>query len=321
MKNHWMKKTLAALSMSASLLGTPFATQAGERLDDAARLSLLQTGEARQFVKLPLGTMHVRVLGPADGPVVLLVHGGVIGGFAFEKWQRPLVDAGYRVVIPDLLGYGFSDRPDMNYDRDFYAAQIAQLLDALDIRAPVDIVGASLGGAVVTAFAASHPQRLRSVVLVAPAGGGRVQVVNGALLWPVVGDAVFHFFGNRNMRGMMADAYAGSPDGESLNRWMQAQTRYDGFASGILNTLRHYDAAWQPDDYKALGRSGLPVLAVWGTEDKVNPIAQAAVLSEAVPQMKLAKLEGKGHAITFGEAPAVLAAALPFMQAQQRQGR
>ena len=310
----WIARTLAAFAAALSL-SLPLTASAGEQLDDAARQSLLQSGEATQFVKLPLGTMHVRVLGPADGPVVVLVHGGVIGGFAFENWQRPLVQAGYRVVIPDLLGYGFSDRPDVDYTRDFYVDQIAQLLDGLDIRVPVDMVGASMGGAVVTAFAASHPERLRSVVLVAPAGGGRVPVVNGALLWPVVGDTIFHFFGNRNMRNMMSQAYAGSPDGERLNRWMLAQTRYDGFSRGILNTLRHYDVAWQPDDYRALGVSGLPVLAVWGTEDKVNPISQAAALAEAVPRMQLAKLEGKGHAIAFGEAQTVLAAALPFMQA------
>jgi pimeloyl-ACP methyl ester carboxylesterase len=311
---HGFKRTLAALAVALPLCGLPLA-QASEKLDDTARAELLRSGQAQRFVGLPLGTMHVRVSGPADGPVVLLVHGGVVGGHAFEHWRKPLANAGYRVVVPDLLGYGFSDRPDVPYTKDFYVAQLHQLLDALDVKAPVNIIGASLGGAIATAFAAQSPARVRSVALMAPAGGGRVPVVSEALLWPVIGDVVFHFFGSGNMRDMMAKAYANSPERENMRKWMEAQTRYRGYAAGVLNTLRHFDAAWQPEDYAALGRSGIPVMAVWGTADTVNPFSQSQVLARQVPQMKVVPLEGKGHAITFGETDAVLAALLPFLKA------
>ena len=96
---------------------------------------------------------------------------------------------------------------------------------------------------------------------------------------------------------------------------MAAQTRYPGFAEGVLNTLRNYGSTWQPEDYEALGRSGIPVLAVWGTADAVNPFEQSRTLSRLVPQTKIVPLEGKGHAITFGEAETVLAAVIPFFEA------
>ncbi|MGY2290542.1 alpha/beta fold hydrolase [Pseudomonas sp. SDO528_S397] len=287
---------------------------AAEPLDETARQHLLQSGEAAQFVRLPMGTMHVRIDGPANGPVVVLVHGGVVGGFGFEKFRQPLANAGFRVIVPDLFGYGFSDRPEVPYTKAFYVDQLNQLLDALGVRTPVSMVGASLGGAIVSAFAARSPQRLNGVGLIAPAGGGREPVVNPLLLWPGVGDVVFHFWGDSNLRNLMDQAYEKSPDRERMATWMAAQTRYPGFAAGVLNTLRHYDAAWQPQDYAALGRSGLPVLAVWGTADTVNPFAQSVVLRQQVPQMQVMPLEGKGHAITFGETDRVLEYLLPFLK-------
>lgn len=282
-------------------------------LDDGARAELTKTGKADRFVHLPLGMMHLRETGPADGPVVLLVHGSVIGGYAWREWQKPLADAGYRVIAPDLLGYGYSDRPDVAYTRDFYTRQLAELLDALKIRVPVHIVGVSMGGAVVTAFAAQMSARVRSVTLIAPAGGGRDSIVSDKLLWPVLGDWVFRVVGPRQMTGMMAKAYPSSCKGDALVAWMKEQGHYRGFGEGMLNSLRNYDMLWQPDAYQALGRTGLPVLTLWGTADAVNPYRQSHQIAAWVPQMKLIPLPDKTHAIGFGGAKLLLPHILPFL--------
>jgi pimeloyl-ACP methyl ester carboxylesterase len=309
----WLAWALIALILALAA-AYPAADLLREPLDDAARTALLRDGKAGRFVTLPMGVMHVRVSGPADGPIVLLVHGGAVGGYGFENWQKPLADAGYRVIVPDLLGYGFSDRPSGAYTKAFYTAQLNQLLDGLEIQAPVHIVGASLGGAIVTAFAAAAPARVKSVTLIAPAGGGRTEIVSPVLLWPVVGDWAFRVYGPTSVQNMMAKAYAGSPARESMTAWLNDQARFRGYGEGMLNTLRNYDAAWQPEDYEALGRSGLPVLAVWGTADAVNPFAQSKELLARVPQMKLVPLEGKSHALAFGETDTVLGAVIPFLK-------
>lgn len=301
-----------ALAMTACALAMTACAHT-HRLDSAARSQLVARGAAARFIAVPLGTMHVRIEGPADGPVALLIHGGVVGGYAFERWRAPLVAAGFRVIIPDLLGYGYSDRPDRDYTEQFYVEQLAQLLDALDVRTPVELVGASMGGAIATALAAAHPDRVRALALIAPSGGGGSPPVSGALLWPMIGDFAFHFFGTSSMKDQIATAYAGSPYRAGMVQWMDSQTSFRGFSSGVLNTLRHFNANWQPDAYRALGRSGTPVLVVWGTADTVNPFTQARTLAGWVPQLQLASLAGKSHAITFGEADAVLAVVLPFL--------
>src|SRR5262245_15874423 len=299
---------VVALVMAAAAY--PIINWSRQPLDDASREELLRTGKARAFVATSLGIMHVRDSGPSDRPVVLLVHGGVVGGYAFENWRGPLTDAGYRVIVPDLLGYGYSDRPSVPYTKEFYVTQLHDLLNGLKIALPVNVIGASQGGGIVAAFAAAHPDRIKSVGLMAPNGGGGVHVVNEALTLPVIGDWVFRVFGPTVLQSMMARAYQNGPARDGMIAWMREQSQYRGYGEGVLNSIRntlsHRALTWQPDAVEAIGRSGVPVLAVWGTNDTAVPFSQSEELRSRIPQLKLVPLEGQGHAITFGGAQTVL---------------
>jgi pimeloyl-ACP methyl ester carboxylesterase len=311
---------VVALVMAAAAY--PIINWYRQPLNDAARKELLQKGKARAFVPTSLGVIHIRDSGAADRPVVLLVHGGVVGGYAFENWRQPLIDAGYRVVVPDLLGYGYSDRPNVPYTKEFYVTQLNDLLNGLGIALPVNIIGASQGGGIVAAFAAVHPDRVKSVGLMAPNGGGPVHVVSKALELPVIGDWVFRVFGPMVMQSMMARAYENNPARDGMLAWMKEQSRYRGYGEGVLNSIRNTLSnnalTWQPNAFEAIGRSGAPVLAVWGTNDTTVPFSQSEELRSRIPQLKLAPLEGQGHAITFGEAKTVLNSVIPFLDEANR---
>jgi pimeloyl-ACP methyl ester carboxylesterase len=283
-------------------------------LDDDARQDLLRAGRAEHFVTTSLGTMHVREAGPKDGPAVLLVHGGVIGGYAWREWQQPLAAAGYHVLVPDLLGYGYSDRPSVPYTKEFYVRQLTDMLDTLSLRGSVHIVGASSGGAIAMAFTAQHPQRVRSVTLIAPAGAGHLEDVRPLLLRPLIGDWIFRVLGARQMTAMMKQSYPPSEERDALVDWMKQQASFRGYGEGVLNTLRHYDAHWQPNDFQTVARAGTPVLVLWGTSDTVNAFSQSKQLILWVPEATLVSLPGKPHAITFGEAPLLLRHVLPFLK-------
>jgi pimeloyl-ACP methyl ester carboxylesterase len=282
-------------------------------LDESARAELIREGRAKQFVPTSQGVMHVRVSGPADGPIVLLVHGGAVGGQGFANWQKPLADAGYRVIVPDLLGYGYSERPDVPYTREFYTTQLSELLSGLNVTKRVNVIGASLGGTIATAFAAENPAKVASLALMAPAGGGRSKIVAGPLDWPVVGDWIFRVMGPSQVETMITDSYENTPARDEMTAWMKDQGRYSGFGEGIVNTIRNYDSTWQPDTNQAVGRTTIPVLAVWGTDDKVNPYPQCDQLRQWIPQLQVFTLDGSGHAITYGQADTVLARVIPFL--------
>jgi pimeloyl-ACP methyl ester carboxylesterase len=103
---------------------------------------------------------------------LLLLHGG---SGSWTHWIRnveALAAAGRRVVVPDLPGFGDSSRPPGGQDADAVAPAVAEALPALLGERPVDVVGFSFGGLCATLLAASHPQRVRRLVLVGAPGLG-----------------------------------------------------------------------------------------------------------------------------------------------------
>ncbi len=288
-------------------------------MDDAARAELTRSGKADRFVKLGDGVMHVRVQGPADGPVVLLVHGASTGGFAFQRWIKPLADAGFRVIVPDLFGFGFSDRPAATHDKAFLVKELNDLLQALDVTGPIQIVGTSMGGAIVTDFVADNPARIRSVTLIAPAGLGRLKATQSLtvrlLLSPVIGDWLVRVWGAQTLiNGVLAQGGGEAAGVEGIAEWMNRQASYRGFAEAQLDIFRNYDLQNRLEAYDAVGRSGLPVMAIWGTTDTTVPFALSKILTNRVPQTRLVSVEGQPHGLPIRKPQEMVAIVLPYLQ-------
>ncbi len=307
-----------AAVISAAMVGSDHL--ATPQIDAQDRSHLVNTGRAQTFLKLPMGTMHVRVSGPDDGPVVLLVHGAFISGASFEPWLRPLADAGYRVIAPDLLGYGYSDRPDGRYDGDFYTAQLDQLLKAMKIDRPVHLAGVSMGAAVLASFTQRRPHLVRSVALIAPDGVGGTSLVFEPLLLPVVGDLAFGVLGPRNVRALMREAYQLPSHDDRWDVLVSEQASYWGYTEGILKTLRHLNAHWMPEAYQAIGRTGVPAMALWGTHDAVNRFEESRMLSEWMPQVHVVPVDGENHALAVGDPSVILQSMIPFLDSAEEAG-
>lgn len=106
--------------------------------------------------------------GPARGAVVLL-HGKNFYGSYWKNTVDALTAAGFRVVVPDQIGFGKSSKPAIRYSFDLMAAQTAQLLDHLKIERAA-VVGHSMGGMLAVRFARAYPQRTTHLVLENPIG-------------------------------------------------------------------------------------------------------------------------------------------------------
>ena len=110
--------------------------------------------------------------GMDSGEPLVLLHGG---SGSWTHWIRnveALASTGRRVVVPDLPGFGDSARPPQGQDADAVAPALAQALPALVGEQPVDVVGFSFGGLCGALMAASHPERVRRLVLVGAPGLG-----------------------------------------------------------------------------------------------------------------------------------------------------
>ncbi len=100
---------------------------------------------AQRHVMVPSGRTAVLEAGPADGPVVLLLHGIPAWGYLWRRVIPELVEHGARVVAPDLLGYGRSERPDGGYSLELYDRWLAELVEHLDLR-DATLVAHDFGG-------------------------------------------------------------------------------------------------------------------------------------------------------------------------------
>ena len=105
---------------------------------------------------------RVRVWEAGSGPTLLAIHGVGGSGRYFRGLAERLGDR-YRIVAPDLGGFGASDKPDVAYDRAFHLAT----LDAVAGDGPVTLVGHSLGGTFAALWAASRHDRVAGLALVA----------------------------------------------------------------------------------------------------------------------------------------------------------
>ena len=158
---------LLALLLAAAWVAPFVVERRRPAMDDDARVNA-----PGNFAELSQGVTHFQWHGGVRGPVAVCVHGLTTPGFVWNDIAAELATMGYRVLTYDLYGRGYSDRPEGRQDEAFFVRQMEDLLAHQKVADDITLFGYSMGGVITTAFAAKHPDRIRQLVLVAPAGFG-----------------------------------------------------------------------------------------------------------------------------------------------------
>jgi pimeloyl-ACP methyl ester carboxylesterase len=294
---------LTLLAMSAWALWTP----------DLNRTALEQRylqapGDMVQVLGTPL---HVRESGPKDAPAVLLLHGF---GSSLETWETwtPALSAGLRVMRVDLPGSGLSP-PDssQDYSDARSVALISALLDARGIQ-KTHVVGHSIGGRIAWTFAATHPQRVNKLVLLAPDGfaspgfaygvAPEVPATLGLMRWTLP-----RWLLRMNLAAGYAEPKALSD--AALQRYHDLM-RAPGARQAMLSRLQQTVLV---DPVPQLQRITAPTLLVWGRDDAMIPFSNAADYQRALAQATLVPLEAMGHLPMEEKPQQALPAVLQFL--------
>jgi pimeloyl-ACP methyl ester carboxylesterase len=255
---------------------------------------------------LTSGRVSYQWHGPENGELIVLVHGFSTPKFVWQRTIPELVKAGYRVLSYDHFGRGHSDRPTEDYTRNFYIRELNDLLDTLAIESPATFIGYSMGGGNVTSFAAQYPERVKQVVLLAPAGfvpaySGLQKVV----ATPIIGEILLSIAGADNLMGDLASAVDnGHLNADAVAKFKQ-QFYIKGTPHALSSTLQHYPMYDLSDDYKTLGESQIKTTVIWGDNDSVVPISSAKIMQQAVPQLQLHSLANAEHDLTYARADEV----------------
>ena len=237
------------------------------------------------------------------GPLLLLMHG--MAGSS-ETWRHvvPALATRFRVLAPDLLGQGGSDKPRGEYSLGAHANTLRDLLDALG-HERATVIGHSLGGGVAMQFAHQFPERCERLVLVDSGGLGRevtfylrmLTVPGFESVFPLVctprlrdaGNRVATWLGRAGMRSTPASqeiwrSYASLADAETRHAFFRSLRDVIEFSGQAVSALgRLYRAA------------ELPTLIVWGGQDPFIPVSHALAAHEAIPGSRLEILDGVGH--------------------------
>lgn len=261
-----------------------------------------RAGAPGQFAALPAGKIHYRLSGPEGAPLIVMVHGFSTPGFIFEQNAAALREAGFRVLQFDHFGRGWSDRPSVRYDVDFYDSELQGLLDALAITEPAGFVGLSMGGPIVAEFAARHPERVTRVFLFVPAGfdvAGTDGFQATLIRMPVIGDWLWRVVALGTLTSDPQYDETGLSPGDRLQGDFKEQMAYRGFGRALLSSFRHFPMQGRDETFAALAANGIPVAAVFGTADPTVLISSADKLRAVMPAAEVHILDGADHGLNY----------------------
>lgn len=229
-----------------------------------------------------------------QGAPVLLIHGSGPGVSAWANWRlvMPTLAQQARVIAPDMVGFGYSERPEgFVYSMDAWVRQAVGLLDALGIER-TDLVGNSFGGGLSLALAIAHPERVRRLVLMGSAGVSFPLTEGLDAVWgytPSVENmrAIMDYFAFD--QGLMSDDLARLRFEASIRPGFQ-----ESFAAMFPAPRQRWIEALASAeaDIRALPHQAL---VIHGREDRVIPLATSLTLSSWIQRSQLHVYGQCGH--------------------------
>lgn len=246
----------------------------------------------------------------ASRGAVVFVHGSGPGASGYSNFKfnaAAFAQAGHRVLVPDLPGFGYSSKPaDIDYTTDFFAASLVGLLGALGVRRCA-LVGNSLGGGVSIRTALDHPQLVEKLVLMAPGG---IEELETYMAMPAMASMIENFVGGaldraglrRVLENLVFDA-AHVTDELVEERYAILQTQ----PPEVLSRMRI------PNMEAELGAIQCPVLAFWGANDAMVPASGGRKITSRCRPSRLVEVAECGHWVMVEHRRMFNAACLDFL--------
>lgn len=241
---------------------------------------------------------------------VVFVHGSGPGASGYSNFKfnaAAFAQAGHRVLVPDLPGFGYSSKPtDIDYTTDFFVENLVGLLDALGVRRCA-LVGNSLGGGVSIRTALDHPQRVEKLVLMAPGG---IEELETYMAMPAMASMIENFVGGaldraglRRVLGNLVFDATHVTDELVEERYAILQTQ----PPEVLSRMKI------PNMETELGAIQCPVLAFWGVDDAMVPVSGGRKITSRCRPSRLVEVAECGHWVMVEHRRMFNAACLDFL--------
>jgi pimeloyl-ACP methyl ester carboxylesterase len=274
--------------------------------DQHLRFHLWRTGVKSDYVEVGGYRVHyfeARPVGGGGTPLVL-VHGLGARG---EDWARmipALAAKGFHVYVPDLLGYGRSQKPDVSYSISLQEQTVAQFMQVMHVPR-ADVGGWSMGGWVVMKLALDHPEMVDRLIVYDSAGVYFPATFGPELFTP--SDPA----GVRKLIAMLTPIPRKVPEfaAEAMVRKLQANAWVVNRSTASMINGRDLL------DFR-LHNISQPMLIVWGSKDELIPLASGETIHRSVPQSVLNIIEGCGHLAPEECSVPVVESTVEFLRAE-----
>jgi pimeloyl-ACP methyl ester carboxylesterase len=230
-------------------------------------------------------------LGPESGPAVLLVHGHPFDRSMWRPQAERLARDGYRVVVPDLRGYGESKSQDTQTGLDVFADDLVALADHLALERFV-LGGLSMGGQIVMQLIADRPERVTALLLADTFPGLDTPAAKQARIDTaarILEEGMRDYADELLPKMISRTTRATRPDVEAHVRRMMRNAPGEGAAAALRGR------AERPDYTPTLKNIQVPTLVVVGSEDEFTPVADAELIHREIAGSALVVIEGAGH--------------------------
>lgn len=294
-KRYWIggiSATAVAASVAAKLLLRP-----GDVEWEKNREAVFHADHSL-FTEVDGVRVHYQEVGDRNAPPMILIHGFAASNLVWSKVLLELADAGFRVIAPDLPGYGYSAKPrHLDYTIASQAKLIFSLVQQLGIQRAL-FVGSSYGAAIAATIALDHPALVEKLVLVGAVTNNKPTryLLMRLFSSPIIGDILSPLVvgSRRLLRLRMKRVY-------DRHSWVLDERRVDarhlplatrGAHRAIIRTVRRWDAERVSRDAHLLTQ---PTLLLWGDNDREVPLRDGEHLHEEIPQSRLVVFRECGH--------------------------
>jgi len=301
-KRAWLLRALLAVFVFGVCVAGAFYWRPFWMLDQLTRVWLRVEGVRSDYVQL--GPYRIHYLAGGEGKPLVLVHG--LGGRA-QDWAvliPSLMKQGYRVYALDLLGFGQSPRPDLDYSIALQTNLLNQFVDSQRLN-QFDLAGWSMGGWIALKFTLEHPERVERLVVFDSAGVDFKPAFDPALFHPSTVAQAQEFLtwltpqASRIPRFMARDMIREMhPRAWVVDRAMKSMLSRVDILNGQLGAIQ------------------APVLIVWGKQDILVPLFCADEMHREMPQSSLELFDGCGHLAPLECRDRILPEMLGFLEAQ-----